>query len=201
MPIEKCRGEKLKEQIVAKYNLSCNAHLTLLDGQDKQGCCGPLSEEYYHFQYDAKEGNETGEFFVGRHCALQFAELAEIDVPAKFTPLKPELSDGGGGGGTGGRNRVQWDPLNLQLYNGIHVILTMWNLPPKGKFKEILEWLRENPSLPTYVSRINKVNRVIERCFPGKTLTEAWSEFREDYPNLKEYNFHLLTEAMLNEND
>ncbi len=88
MSITNCRGDELKAQIVAKYDLACTAHLTLLDGQDKDGCCGRLTDEYYFFEYTAIEGDETGGFFVGRHCALKFAELADIDLPAKFNPLE-----------------------------------------------------------------------------------------------------------------
>ena len=45
------------------------------------------------------------------------------------------------------------------------------------------------------------VHEMVVKFFPGQTLTEAWNEFREDYPSLKEYSFHLLAEAMENEDN
>jgi len=71
-----CRGKEAKVKIVRHYSLSCVGHLKLLPGQNKQGCCGLLTDQYYAFEYKNRENpDDSGVFYAGRSCAIDFQEL------------------------------------------------------------------------------------------------------------------------------
>ncbi|KYK96278.1 hypothetical protein SA3733_02810, partial [Aggregatibacter actinomycetemcomitans serotype d str. SA3733] len=52
MPINDCRGERIREQLVDDFKIIPLAHVRLLNGQTKESCAGPtLDREYYVFSY------------------------------------------------------------------------------------------------------------------------------------------------------
>lgn len=122
-----CRGEDSRKRIVGKYNLKTVAHVQLLAGQKKLSCTNvTLTDTYYCFSYEAKEGNDSGSFLCGSHAARHFLELTGLNPLPLFNPL---VSESSGRSGCNGGNKQQgqdtWDETARQLNNAINLFVGM----------------------------------------------------------------------------
>jgi len=64
MPIGSCWGQEAKQRIVNEYNLEPIIYVKLLEGQERQGCCGVVTDKYYFFEATYKTTNEVENFLV-----------------------------------------------------------------------------------------------------------------------------------------
>ena len=84
MPINDCRGERIREQLVDDFKIIPLAHVRLLNGQTKESCAGPtLDREYYVFSYQSyTDQNDVGTFVCGITVANDFINLIQQQDPA-----------------------------------------------------------------------------------------------------------------------
>ena len=179
MPINDCRGEKTREQLVHNFEIIPLAHVRLLNGQTKESCAGPtLDKEYYVFSYQSyADKADVGTFVCGITVANDFINLIQQQNSAVnrlplFDPLA-SLSQAGNANNAGrtsaGRSAQQvanWNSIAKELYDAIGMICIMWNLNNvSGALKSVLSNLVRNPMQIPSNSDIRSINTIISKKF------------------------------------
>ena len=179
MPINDCRGEKTREQLVHEFEIIPLAHIRLLNGQTKESCAGPtLDREYYVFSYQSyADKADVGTFVCGITVANDFINLIQQQNPAVnrlplFDPLA-SLSQAGNannagraGTGRGAQQVANWNPIAKELYDAIGMICIMWNLNNvSGALESVLFNLVRNPMQIPSNSDIRSINTIISKKF------------------------------------
>lgn len=155
MKIDSCRGKERKLEICKAFHINPIAHLKLLNGQEKQGCCGKLTDQYYIFEYRVKGDYESNQshFYVGKDCANDFLEIIKKPILPLFNPLKQFESQGSKDGerNTNNREKVNTviEPFNRELLDAINLLCIVWNVIPRGSFKKIIDYTKSYPE-PNY---------------------------------------------------
>ena len=189
----KCRTDKVREEIVSRYELHPIAHLKLLDGQSKESCTGEtLSDTYYCFSYKSRQSSESGSFYCGSHAAAHFLKLLNSKPLPLFNPL---ISVGGSTGNGGSNPGDTWDKVSKQLYNAINLILVKWDSSPGPAIKSIKEDIENNFNKTPSLSLVKSVNTIISRDKSGLTLQQMIAQLRSNN-NIRVFAFNLLN-AML----
>lgn len=179
MPINDCRGEKTREQLVHDFKIVPLAHVRLLNGQTKESCAGPtLDREYYVFSYQsyADQAN-AGTFVCGITAANDFIDLIQQQNPAvNRLPLFDPLAGfgqvgnannvGRAGVGRGVQQVPNWNPIAKELYDAIGMICLMWNLDNiSGALESVLFNLVSNSTHVPDNSDIRSINTIISNHF------------------------------------
>lgn len=183
MPIGSCWGSEAKQRIVNEYNLEPIIYVKLLEGQERQGCCGVVTDKYYFFEATHKITNEVENLIVGYNCAEQLLDLIGHERLRLFNPIQGE-NNGNGGGGQGGNNTAM-APINKELSNAIHLLCCAWGRVPSGSLKSNLDYIRSIPERPTNDFTITNFNRIVSYDNQGRTLTQIINDLRVDNPNLR----------------
>jgi hypothetical protein len=178
----KCRGEDTRRSIVEEYILKPIAHLKLLDSQEKRSCTNDLlTDAYYCFSYEAKNGDDKGAFFCGSHAAKHFLELTEKTSLPLFNPLRSDSHDGGGGAHKTPNGRT-WDAASKQLSNAINLLVVCWNVAPKGPLASIKEKNERYFYNPPYLRDVKAVNTILSKDPKGRTLQEMIAQLQPSGP-------------------
>ncbi len=210
---QSCRGKEAKEALLAKYDIRPISYVKLLDGQKKDGCCGEITDRYYAFEFKDKDknSNKIGGFFVGYVCGHEFLELLGIDKKKYplFNPLKNLTSkdeDGTGGDDTPAvpeiesdtpeSEKTEWDPLNKEVYNAIHLIVTSWSGAPYGDYANIINFIKRDPSYRVSNNVVKRVNYLISKDAQCRPLIQIVDELRRDYPSLKKFEFTEMSKII-----
>ena len=204
MPINNCRGNKIKQKLVDDYDIVPLSFLKLLPNQEKQGCCGVLKDKYYVFEYQNKQNiHEKGSFFVGYDCGEQFLDLLNIDKSKYklFNPLS-SIQSSLGSGNSESSSTIQRDELNQEVYNAINLICIAWNQPPKYGIQNILNFVRNPNNRRTDDWAIKEVNRLVSNDYHNRTLTQIVQELSVQY-NIRNFSFELMNDVIesLKENE
>lgn len=193
-----CKGEENKDEIVELYDLKPFAHIKLLNGQKKDGCCGPLEDRYYAFEATPKqEGLKSEVFYCGDFCAKGLLKR----IGHKELPLFNLLSQAGkiGTGGTNtssGTEKVELCAVNQQLIEAIYLLCAVWDKPPSTGLVTIIDYTKR------YSNRENArgvewVNNTIKERGSGKTLSEIYNDFRANYSaKIRNFEFTDLRNCM-----
>lgn len=205
--IMKCRGKKVREQIVKNYQVTPVAHVKLLSGQTiRSDAEADISDEYYIFE--AIDSNGKKEVIqCGMGAARDFLDLLNHDGLPLFNPLHVDRNAGGYGGVNprlgGNENQGQnWNRTAKQLHNAIMWLITIWGLDPNKPLFEFLKDIMENFNSEPFDWKVKRVNTVIQRGGHGRTLTEIINSFR-DKNNLRDdmCQFNLLINVLNNMTD
>jgi len=198
MPIGSCRGEKKKIEIVNEYNLTPIAHLSVLAGQEKQGCCGKVTKRYYVFKAKHKKTNIEEIFYVGYSCAEQFLELINHDKLPLFNHLQSPGSKDPSHSVTGNK-KEKVTPLNRELYNAIHILCAAWDKPPKYSLLRSLEFIRNCPHISTKKFAVIKFNEILSKDAKKRSLTQILSDLKILNPNLRNFSFPYMDKVLMEE--
>ncbi|MBC8729451.1 hypothetical protein [Paraburkholderia sp. UCT2] len=212
MPTGSCLGEENKQRIVNGYDLVPVAQIKLLEGQMLKGCCGKVTNRYYHFEATPKSGGEVETFVVGYHCAERLLELIDHPKLHLFNPLAA-LGGGDRGGGIGiggnGNGRPKTDvsdprklmcPLNAELYDAIHLLCMAWRTVPGAPLRRTLQFLKDRPGQPTNDSSVERFNRIVGADRKERTLTAMIDELRLQNPSLRHFAFPEMAAALTRSN-
>lgn len=179
MPINDCRGEMTRVQLVQDFEIIPLAHVGLLNGQTKESCAGPtLGREYYVFSYQSyTDKDDVGTFICGIHAANDFISLIQQQNPtvnrlplfdplAGFGQIGNVNNVGRAGGGRGIQQVPNWNPIAKELYDAIGMICIMWNLDNVGgALESVLFNLVRNPMQIPDNSDIRSINTIISKHF------------------------------------
>lgn len=202
-----CRGEQCRKEMVQKYNLKLIAFTKLLNGQSKKSCASVLlTDAYYTFEYESKITKyDKGSFFCGHVVAKNFMELANIASVPIFNPLHSENNENYSNKGSNKEKSLSkedfknnWHPLAKQLYNAINLIIVCWNTPIYGRLALYKSDLLKYKYAKPYLERIKFVNDVIEKDSKKRTLTKMLEDLRVLNPDLKQFEFNLLSDELKN---
>lgn len=180
----KCRGKKVREQIVKNYQVTPVAHIKLLSGQTKRSDAeADISNEYYIFEAISNGKKETIQCGMG--AARDFLDLLNHDGLPLFNPLHIEGTVGGHGvvNPRSGKNENQeqnWNQTARQLYNAIMWLIIAWDAKPNTPLFEFKKDIIENQNLEPFDWKVKRVNTVIQRGGHGRTLTEIINSFRNE---------------------
>ena len=192
-----CHGHDRRLQIVANYNISCIAHIRLLNGQTiRSDAERDITDTYYIFQCINKNNSKDIERIIcGTGAAKDLLQIANIDAPPIFNKLHDI------GGNNGGNIHVPinqtntWNDAAKQLYNAIMILITAWNLKP-GPMYDYLEQAKKYNNCTPYVNRIDKINQIIHKH--NTSLRDILNQLAL-HNNIRNYNFDLL-EGILHDN-
>ena len=151
--IDSCRGQEKKEAICRKYYINPVLHLKLLKGQEKEGCCGKLTDQYYIFEYRPRGDYKSNpkHFFVGKDCAESFLKIIKHSPLPLFNPIRQLGLNNSEGQNQEGResNKNTIPPFNKELINAINLLCIAWGTIPQKSFKKIIDFSKSS-SQPNY---------------------------------------------------
>lgn len=203
----KCRGRRVREKIVRKYQVIPVAHIQLLAGQTKRSDAeAVISNEYYIFEaIDSNGKMETIQCGMG--AARDFLDLLKHNGLPLFNPLHIDGNVGGLGGlnPIPGRNENQgqnWNQTARQLYNAIMWLIIAWDAKPDTPLFKFKKDIIKNQNREPFDWKVKRVNTVIQRGGKGKTLTEIINDFRNEN-NIRDdmCQFNLLNDVINNMKD
>lgn len=179
----RCRGRKVREQIVKDYKVVPVAHIKLLLGQIKRSDAeADIRDEYYIFEaIDSNGKKETIQCGMG--AARDFLALLNHNGLPLFNPLHMDRNSGEHGRvnsrSRGNKNQEQnWNPTALQLYNAIMWLIIVWDAKPSTPLFDFKKDILENQSREPFIWKVRRVNTVIQRGGHGRTLTEIINSLR-----------------------
>lgn len=194
----KCRGEKCREELVKKYTITPRSHTKLLNGQKKKSCTGDLlTDSYYSFEFISKsDSTDVGGFLCGSHAAAHFLQLINKPELPLFNPLtSPTNSPGSRKHKEGSKGKV-WNPIALELYNAINLLIICWDKPIYGKLAKIKSETEKFYYVAPFDWKVKQVNKIIGKDVKKRSLTEMIQTLTSENPNLKHYSFGSLDEIL-----
>ena len=133
-----CRGDAAKQRLVTKYFIAPVCGFRLLERQEKKGCCGDLSENYYLFSYQAtKDKSVSGTFLVGATCAKEFLSIVN-KIRAQYNLNEYDFThyfDASIG------NIDKTNSLKDEMRDLLLLISILWDKPLYGKMLYLLKAL------------------------------------------------------------
>ena len=194
-----CRGHNTRVKIVDSYNIVCSAHIQLLAGQTIHSDAErEIERDYYVFICTHKITKKEDRIICGGGAARDLLALSGHTAPPIFNMLHG-VRDGGEGHeghdveGNDSKQAEYWEPASKQLYNAIMILITAWGLGP-GPIYKYLEEARKYKGYKPFPNRINRINKILERH--DVYMNDILMNLRETNPNLRDYQFNLLTEIL-----
>ena len=180
-----CRGHETRQRIVRDYKVQPEAHIKLLENQQKHSDAGAIIEdEYYIFSAKHKTNGKKEVIQCGMGAARDFLALINHEGLPLFNPLmgEPDVNQRQeyNNKGSGYLQSKKWNKTAKQLYNAIMWLIILWDAKldtPLFDFKdEVIKYKTYEP----FESRIKRVNSTIKNGSKGKTLTEMIDDYRSD---------------------
>lgn len=203
----KCRGRKVREQIVENYQVIPVAHIKLLAGQTKRSDAeADISDKYYIFEAIDSNGKKKI-IQCGMGAARDFLNLLKHDGLPIFNPLHIDRNVGEHGGANpgldGSENQGQnWNQTARQLYNAIMWLIIAWDANPGTPLFEFRDDIIKYHYLEPFDWKVKRVNTAIQKGGHGRTLTEIINSFRNEN-NIRDdvCQFNLLIDVINNMTD
>lgn len=214
----KCRGPKVREEIVKRYTVIPRTHLRLLHGQTKRSDAeAEIKNSYYIF--DVLDDNKVIDVIqCGLGAANHFLKLLKASPLPMFDPLvthhtshtssstskeekiKAEIENLTKG--NGGSTKDVWNPAARQFYNAIMWLIIAWDAKPGTKIFEEKEKALKYRHCTPYDDRVLYINGIIKKDSKHRTLTQMIEELRQDNEIRDELcHFELLREIVENKKD
>jgi hypothetical protein len=188
---------------VKEYDITPLARLPLLDGQTKPSAARKiLTDEYYYFSYKRKNSNDKLKtFIVGWYAAKHFLELLNHAPLELFGIFKSYNEKSNKKENTNTMiEKDKWNPLALELYRVINIILMAWDVKEVGTLTNILQEITNNKTLepPHYLAK--SVNTIIKGDKKKRTIYEILDEFKRKN-DIINFKFPLITKILLGYKD
>ena len=185
-----------------EYKVDLVTRMMRYDGQTIQGCCGDITTEYFIFRAKHRVDAQCVEtILVGGHCGRAFLELIGESLPKLFNALPSfQKKEQNSTAASTNKHDAESDkalasrltPLNLQLHNAIHLLVSCWGGECRGKLADFLIYLRQHPERDTNGWVIKAFNRIISKDVRNRSLTAMAAQLRANNPDLHFYSFDLL---------
>ena len=188
-----CRGGKNKEAIVRDYFLTPLMHTTLLEGQEKLGCCGKLEREYYIFRAKHKKENTEFCFFMGKHCAEKFLLLINHPKLELFNLFTSEINNESEDNNPNNEsNNLIRDihPINKELIDAIYILNASWNRLP-ALLVSIIEFTHKKESIIN-IRGIKWLNEKLVYDKQKRTMTEIYLNLKKENKRIRAFSFEKL---------
>lgn len=195
-----CRGDRTKQEIVEKYDLTPISYVKLLNGQNKKCCCNDrLTDSYYTFSAIEKNTKKEYSFFAGISCARKFLTLLNISPLLLFNPLiidvenyyitRKENKE------SKRKTILNFHPINKELLEAICLLSIVWDSPLLSMNK-IVSYTRNRYSIPN-IKGVYWFNEKIGNDSKGRTLTQMCDDLRINNPTLKHFKFENLKKILI----
>ncbi|NFN93630.1 hypothetical protein FDB28_05890 [Clostridium botulinum] len=196
-----CMGKERRKQIAEEYDIKLIIYAKLLNGVTKQSDAHRIIKDtYYQFQCTLKsDKNIIKAITCGSGAGEHLIELANIDKPQIFNPLRNELTGGGGGENVGNGTKKKWDPLAKELYNAIRWLICCWDVVPYGKLLDIKDDIEKFRNEP-YMWKIKFVNNTISKDSKGRTVSEMIEEVKNNSNEIRNFDFELINKKLKENN-
>ena len=198
----KCRGSETRKKITETYDVKCEAHIRLLNGQKiRSDAESEITRDYYVFICREKHTEKIIDKIVcGKVAANDFFHHTGQEPPKLFNMLHEDTRD------TDylsidtdprdphcGKQKKEPNPAAVQLYNAIMILIVAWNLKP-GPIYSYLEEAKKYIHYPPFLYRVERINRILERN--NTSMPEILKNLKANNSNLKEYKFDRLIDIM-----
>lgn len=185
-----CYGKENKLNLVQEYYLEPILYLGLLPNQEKQGCCGKLTDRYYIFKATNKISKEEVSFYAGKHCAEELLKLTNKNSLPFFNPLSiiaHNITPRGNSSTTQTKKKLHI--VNKQLINAIRLISIAWDSPPPVSTLNIISFTLRLDENTINKKGVSWVNEKLEFDNQGRTLTQMYNDLRAENQDFREFNF------------
>lgn len=197
-----CRGHEKRIKIVENWEVTPLAHIKLLDGSEIHSDAGnDITDSYYLFQCVNRVTGVNDAIRCGRAVAEDFCSLTGCTMPKYFNPIRME-SEGNphisNSGSDVTQKKAEWNPMRLQLYHAIMLIIVAWNAKPGTPLYSVLKRVVNDRFLayPPREGDIKAVNTILKN---GKTTISKVTQQIEVLANnkkMKNYQFDMLNEKL-----
>jgi hypothetical protein len=187
-----CRGTLAKQEILKNYRVRVLTRWKVLNrAEPLAGCCGPLVDEAYMFEYQNKvHPEDEGTFYVGYDCAEQFLELlGQLKPPLRNLLAGPSRDSPTAKGGpkgqeNQGRGPLARHPLNDEMELAVIIIVNAWGSDPRAPLRRILSAVQSRPLDPASDSLVKTLVKVIAADQQKRTLTQMAEDLATFNPSL-----------------
>jgi hypothetical protein len=198
-----CRSRGTRILLVKEYDIVPISRLPVLEGQTKRSSTGNiLTKEYYYFSYKRKNSNDKLEtFIVGWYAGEHFLELLNHAPLELFGIFKShnEKSNKKENANTLIK-KDKWNPLALELFRVINIILMAWDVKEVGTLTNILQEITNNKTIEPPQYLVKSVNTIIEKKKKKRTIYKMLDEFRRK-KDIINFKFPLTTKILLGYKD
>ena len=173
-------------------------YIGLLADQEKEGCCGKLKERYYVLKATEKQETKNEfSFYAGKHCTEEILKLINVSPLPYFNPFK-SIGDNVRGGTTNPSksNKQKVNPTNKELINAIYVISMAWNYPPPISVLNIIDFTKKLDEKTVNKNGFLWINKNLSNDKDDRTLSQIYSDLKEQNPDMREIGFERLKDAM-----
>jgi hypothetical protein len=199
-----CRGTLAKQEILKNYRVRVLTRWKVLNrAEPLAGCCGPLVDEAYMFEYrDKVHLEDEGTFYVGYDCAEQFLELlGEPKPPLRNLLARPSReSPTAKGGSTSlenqGRGPLARHPLNDEMELAVIIIVNVWGSDPRAPLRRILSAVQSRPRDPVSDSLVKTLISVIANDQQKRKLSQLAEDLAIHNPSLFRPTFPEILKAV-----
>jgi hypothetical protein len=199
-----CRGHEKRVLLVKKYEIIPVTHLPLLNGQIRYSAAeGTLTKECYYFSYRKRDSDEEYKTFIcGIFVADDFLKLLKMKPLPIFSILKNEIRVSNNQKNKTNKKDTRqvekWDPLALEVYRIINIILMTWNTNG-GILSEILIKIRNDFKKTPDLKYIKSVNTIISKDSEKRSIYQMLENMKT-VNNIKDYKFPLVEKVLLDNN-
>jgi hypothetical protein len=193
-----CRGEKTRIDLVKKYEIIPISHMPLLKGQKKRSATGDtIIKEYYCFSIKDKNSDKDPEMFiVGTLAAKHFLTLLKHGSLPIFHILKNNKKNSKGQKNNSTSVEMdKWNPLALELYKIINIILIAWDTNGGVLSKIMMNVIKNTNKEPT-LANIRSINTIISKDPKKRTIYQILDEIKRQN-EIKDFKFPLITKILL----
>lgn len=198
-----CHGNENKRKLIEKYYIKPILYLGLLTNQEKQGCCGKLTDRYYIIKATDKTTKKEFSFYSGKHCAEGILSLINVNPLPFSNPLKSISNKNSNVDNSGNNNttltlehKKAIHPLNNELIQAIQIISMAWNTPPPVFVLNIIDFTKNLDEFTINKKGIFWTNRNLDKDKENRILSDIYSDLKKENPNLKEVDFENLRKYM-----
>lgn len=214
-----CRGHHTRVELCEKYIITPEFRTKLLRGVSSAAIAsdagGKIVDEYYLFSVRERTSqDDTGSFVAqiicGERAASDFLKITGSKKPPLFQLLRPssasekttlkkschsQASTEAKPNDT--ENSIAWHPVNQQLYDAIRILLLVWgDLSSTSVLFKAMKKCETYPSFYPFPDRLRSFNSCVKKD-KRKTLENILWDLKKSNPDLRDFDFHLLHEAVI----
>ncbi|SMD37656.1 hypothetical protein SAMN04488029_3394 [Reichenbachiella faecimaris] len=193
-----CRTRKRKEEICSQYYIQPVNYIQLLEGQTKEGCCGPLDDKYYIFSYRPRGDYNIKPkyFFVGTHCANEFLDIINHKALTLFNPLAIDSNGSSSSTGLskGSDNFGKLNPFNQELLSAINMLCITWDIIPESGLVDIITYTKKFSDTPN-TNGLEWFNNMVSKDGLNRSLRQMIDTLRQKN-KLKDLKYDRLNQYL-----
>lgn len=213
-------GDANRKEALQRFDITPQAHLTLLPGQDRENYLKQkIKTNYYQFLFTDRATKQQGVFYCGDFAAEGsplstppdqrqegWLKLAGLERLPRINPLTVEFIRPGNGTnpGTPAAPRDERERVVASLQLVCATAMSVWKMNAKGTamvdiYSRLCRETTLSSQLPSRIKSINTIISKMKRLNEGEKFHEYLTRLQEKKPEwrFRRFNSELLRELLL----